>query len=153
MRAAVPLEEFRQRIGAPPTASEWVTVDQDRIDQFADVTGDDFFIHVDPKRAAATQFKGTIAHGLLTLSLLPLFMRSAIPPIADAQLSVNYGYDKVRFLKPVPVGSRLRAHVGLVDVSETRPGFYRLYFDVSVEIEGVEEPALVAHWLLAIWIG
>ena len=108
--------------------------------------------HTDPERAARTRFGGTIAHGLLTLSLLPRLMRSATPLIEGTRMGVNYGYDRVRFLAPVPVGSRVRAHVALAELTEPKPNFIRLAYDVAVEIEGVEEPALVARWLLGRWL-
>jgi len=151
VRETVSLEAFRESVGAAPTCSEWVTVDQALIDDFARVTGDDAFIHVDPERARATRFKGTIAHGLLTLSLLPLLMRSATPLVEGARMGVNYGFDRVRFLAPVPVGSRVRARVTLAEITEPKPSFLRLAYDVVVDIEGSEEPALAARWLLGRW--
>ena len=152
MRKTVKLDSIRSSVGEPGSLSDWIVVDQAMIDGFAHVTGDDAFIHTDPERAARTRFKGTIAHGLLTLSLLPLLMRSATPLIEGMKMGVNYGYDRVRFLAPVPVDSRVRAKVALVELIEPKPNFVRLAYDVTVEIEGVEEPALVARWLLGRWI-
>jgi len=135
-----------------PRPSEWMTIDQPRIDTFAEATGDDAFIHVDPQRAAATRFGGTIAHGLLTLSVLPYLLRSAMPRVSDARMGVNYGYDKVRFLAPVSVGARIRALVGIDNVVEDRPGFATVAYDVQVEIEGAPLPALAARWLIGYWV-
>lgn len=152
MRPTVTLETLRSSVGGPPSPSEWVLVDQARIDGFAQVTGDDAFIHVDPERARQTRFGGTIAHGLLTLSLLPLLLRTATPVLEGSTMGVNYGYDRIRFLAPVPVDSRIRALVALAELNEAKPGFVRLGYDVSAEIEGCAQPALVARWLLGRWM-
>ena len=152
MREFISLEVLRASIGNPTRASDWLLVDQPMIDAFAQATGDDAFIHVDPERARQTRFRGTIAHGLLTLSLLPLLMRSATPVIKGARMGVNYGYDRVRFLKPVPVDSRIRARFALATLTEPKLRFIRLDYDVTVEIEGNDEPALAARWLLGRWI-
>ena len=125
--------------------SRWLTIDQARIDAFADVVEDHQFIHVDPERAAETRFGGTVAHGFLTLSLLSAMACDAVP-LTDA-LSVNYGFDRIRFLSPVPAGSRVRARFAVARVEERVPGETTLHWDVSVEVEGAERPALVARWL------
>ena len=134
---------------APPAEGErisrWLTIDQARIDAFAEVIEDHQFIHVDPARAAETRFGGTIAHGFLTLSLLSAMAYDAIP-LTDA-LSVNYGFDRIRFLSPVPAGARVRGRFTLAEVEERAPGERTLRWDVSVEVEGSERPALVARWL------
>lgn len=152
MRPTVTLETLRASVGGPPTPSDWLLIDQARIDAFAQVTGDDAFIHIDPERARQTRFGGTIAHGLLTLSLLPLLLRTATPLLEGSTVGVNYGYDRIRFLVPVPVDSRIRALIALAELDEAKPNFVRLGYDVSVEIEGGEEPALVARWLLGRWM-
>lgn len=139
-------------IGRPPSASEWVTMGQDRIDGFAQHSGDDAFIHTDPERARGTRFGGAIAHGLLSLSLLPLFARSAIPSVSDARMSVNYGFDSVRFLTPVPAGRRVRGLFTLVAASEDKPGFGKVVHDVVVELEGTGRPALTARWIVGHWL-
>jgi acyl dehydratase len=127
--------------------SRWMTVDQARIDAFAKVTEDELFIHVDPERARETQFGGTIAHGFLTLSLLSAMAYSALPRIEGAVHGVNYGFDRVRFVRPVPSGSRVRGRFTLKALTPRSPKERQLTYEVSVEIEGVEKPALVATWL------
>lgn len=151
-RRCLSLDEHRARIGEPGF-SVWITVDQTMFDTFASVTGDDAFIHTDPHAAARTRFKGTIAHGLLTLSLLPWLMRSAVPDIRNRRMGVNYGYDKVRFLAPVPCGSRVRGRFELEAIEDGGKGLRILRYVVSIEIEGVDKPALVAKWLIGCWIG
>ena len=128
--------------------STWLTVDQDMIDRFADATLDHQFIHVDLVRAAETPFGGTIAHGLLTLSLLPHLLAS-IPELAlpAVRLGVNYGFDRIRFVHPVRSGSRIRAAAILAAIEEVALGQFQQTHEASVEIEGVDKPALVATWL------
>lgn len=145
--AAVTRQELESRIGATLGVSDWFTVDQQRIDAFADVTLDHQFVHVDPERARATPFGGTIAHGFLTLSLLVHLCLPFIPTLANRKLVVNYGFDKVRFVSPVRSGKRIRAIGKLGEVSERKPGNVVLRVDVTVEIEGEEKPALSAEWL------
>lgn len=125
--------------------SDWLLVDQARIDRFAEATGDFQFIHVDPVAAAATPFGGTIAHGLLTLSLLPAFAYATLPPIEGRRMSVNYGYERIRFLTPVRCGARLRAHFTPVEVTPRGDACWQIVLDTSVEIEGEDKPALVAR--------
>jgi acyl dehydratase len=127
--------------------SGWLLVDQGMIDAFADATGDRQFIHVDPGRAAQTPFGGTVAHGFLTLSLLPRLAAESIPAVEDRVMSINYGFDRVRFVAPVRSGSRIRARFVLVDVSERAPREVLTRYAVTVEIEGEEKPALAAEWL------
>ena len=122
--------------------SEWVTVTQEMIDQFAEATGDHQWIHVDPERAADGPFGGTIAHGYLTLSLLPVMIGGMVE-VADASMGVNYGIDKLRLTSPVPVGSRIRAAATLKD-TEPKGGGTLMRIEVTVEIEGSDRPALVA---------
>ncbi|MQM26699.1 MaoC family dehydratase [Glycomyces albidus] len=129
-------------LGARATG-DWFAVDQDRIDAFADATGDHQWIHTDPERAAAGPFGGPIAHGYLTLSLLPRLLEGLIA-IGGLAMSVNYGLDRLRFLQPVPAGARVRAAVELASVEETARGV-RAGYDVTVEIEGGAKPALVAR--------
>jgi acyl dehydratase len=137
------LAELKLLVGSPIGLSDWVTIDQRRIDQFAAVTGDDQWIHVDPVRAAAGMFGSTVAHGFLTLSLLPLFIRSS-HKINGARMSVNYGLNRVRFPAPVPVNSRLRAHFKLLEF-EPIEGGVQLITEVSVEREGHTKPVCVAE--------
>jgi acyl dehydratase len=126
-------------------SSDWITVDQDTIDGFARVTGDHQWIHVDRERAAQGPFGTTVAHGYLTLSLMPAFLASAFH-IEGAQMSVNYGLNKVRFPAPVPVGSRLRAHFRLASC-EAVAGGVQLAIDATVEREGGDKPVCVAQLL------
>ncbi len=127
--------------------SDWLTVDQQRIDQFAEATGDHQYIHVDPERAARTPLGGTIAHGFLTLSLVPkLHEELAVVP-AGAVMAFNYGLDKVRFLAPVRSGSRVRLRTTILDVRRKNAGRLLIAAEATVEIEGVDKPAMVAETL------
>jgi len=141
------VEDLRALVGREVGVSSWVTVDQARIDSFAEVTGDHQFIHVDPARASKTPFGGTIAHGFLTLSLLSAFGLEAQPKIEGAVMGINYGFDKVRFLAPVKAGSRVRGRFVLAGLTQPKPGEIDLTWQVTVEIEGGKRPALVADWL------
>lgn len=133
--------------------SAWMDIDQARIDTFAGVTEDHQFIHTDPAAARETPFGGTIAHGFLTLSLLSRMVETGLPAIANMTMSVNYGFDKVRFLAPVPSGSRVRAHFVLAGVTVRSPGYILFHHQVNVEIEGHEKPALAADWLILAAVG
>lgn len=147
------LERYTARIGETVT-SDWFTVNQARVNQFADVTLDHQFIHVDPERAAKeTPFGGPIAHGFLTLSLLSHFAGAALPPFPEKVIGINYGFDKVRFLSPVRVGSRVRGKFTLAKAEERKPGQIQLTQDCSVEIEGSDTPALAAQWLSLVVTG
>ena len=147
------LEQYTARIGQSVT-SDWFTIDQDRVNQFADVTLDHQFIHVDPERAAKeTPFGGPIAHGFLTLSLLSHFAAAALPAFPEKAIGINYGFDKVRFLSPVRVGSRVRGKFTLAKAEERKPGQIQLVQDCSVEIEGSDTPALAAQWLSLVVAG
>ena len=134
-------------VGRELGVSGWFLIDQERVNAFADVTLDHQFVHVDPERARATPFGGTIAHGFLTLSLLVHLGLPFIPVLANRKLVVNYGFDKIRFAAPVKVGQRIRAVGKLGEVTERKPGNVVMRIDVTVEIEGEEKPALVAEWL------
>ena len=138
-------------IGTEVGVSEWITVDQARINAFADITEDRQFIHVDPEAAKATPFGGTIAHGFLTLSLLSRMSFDGVAPLEGVVMGVNYGFDKVRFLAPVPSGARVRARFKLLGADDkgANGGVARwlLKHEVTVEIEGGDKPALIAEWL------
>jgi len=134
-------------IGVDIEPTDWFVVNQDQINQFADCTLDHQFIHTDPAKARATMFKSTIAHGLLSLSMLPYFAESFGYHLKGTRLGLNYGFDKVRFIHPVKVNSRIRAHAKLIAVDERKPGQYVFSTEVVVEIEGETKPALTAVWL------
>ena len=143
----VPLEEIRDRIGQEVGVSGWLTMDQQRIDEFAESTEDRQFIHVDPQAAAQTPFGTTIAHGFLSLSMLSR-MAAEVMLIPDStKMAVNYGLDRVRFIAPVKSGKRIRGRFRLDSVEEKAPGQLLFRHTVTVEIEGEEKPALTAEWL------
>jgi acyl dehydratase len=137
------LSELQALIGSTLGTSDWQHIDQTRIDQFAAVTGDDQWIHVDPVRAAAGPFGTTVAHGHLTLSLVPVMVRTAFK-VGDVRMSVNYGLNRVRFPAPVPVGSRLRGHFKLMSF-EPIPGGAQIIVEVTSEREGHSKPVCVAE--------
>lgn len=147
MAGTVTRQELEAMVGKDLGTSPWFLVDQERVSQFADVTLDHQFVHVDPERARATPFGGTIAHGLLTLSLIVHLCIDFIPKIEGTKLLVNYGFDKVRFAAPVKVGKRIRASAKLAGVEERKPGDLIMKLHVTIEIENEEKPALVAEWL------
>ena len=134
-------------IGQEVGVSRWITVDQARIDAFARITEDEQFIHVDPERARATPFGGTIAHGFLTLSLASAMSYDAVAPLDGVVMGVNYGFDKLRFLAPVPAGSRVRGRFRLLSAEDKGGGRWLLKHELTVEIEGEDNPALFAEWL------
>ncbi len=134
-------------IGYQSEPTEWFTITQDQIDEFADCTHDQQFIHVDPEKARETPFGTTIAHGFLTLSMLSYFAGSYSVIIEGFYMGVNYGFDKVRFLAPVKVNSRIRAVPRIMDVVEKKSGQYMFKTEVVIEIEGEDKPALIAEWL------
>jgi acyl dehydratase len=138
-------------IGQEVGVSRWITVDQTRIDAFARITEDEQFIHVDPEAAKHTPFGGTIAHGFLTLSLASAMSYDAVAPLDGVVMGVNYGFDKLRFLAPVPAGSRIRGRFRLLSAEDkgAQDGVTRwlLKHELTVEIEGADKPALIAEWL------
>ncbi|HEV7471663.1 MAG: dehydratase [Pseudonocardia sp.] len=146
MRVFNGVDELRQAKGSQLGASDWVTVEQSHIDQFAEATGDHQWIHVDAERAKDGPFGKTIAHGFLTLSLLPVLV-SQVYRVDNVKMGINYGLNKVRFTSPVPVGSRVRGNVELVDVADVGGGAVQITTKITVELEGSERPAIVAEWL------
>ena len=141
-------DEIKARIGTVLGQSSWITVDQKMIDGFAEITNDHQWIHVDPERAKKeTPFGGTIAHGYLSLSLLAGMGYEALPAIANRAMGINYGLDKVRFLNPVRSGSRVRGTFKLADVTQRSAKELLFKYEVTVEIEGQERPALIAESL------
>jgi acyl dehydratase len=145
--SAVDPVAYRALIGREIGVSDWHQITQAAIDAFAELTVDQQFIHVDAARARATALGGTVAHGFLTLSLLSNFAHQVVPPLAGAVMSLNYGFEKLRFLAPVPAGARIRGRFAVRDLRERRSGEWLLALDVRVEIEGSEKPALIAEWL------
>ncbi len=151
-KAETAVEKMKAAVGQDEGVGEWFDVTQELVDQFADVTHDHQFIHVDPERAKAGPFGGTIAHGFLTLSLLTKLIQS-IPSSGDPSwfegvvAGVNYGFDKVRFVSPVRVGKRIRAKASTGDVSLKDPNTIQTKRLVTVEVEGESRPAMVAEWL------
>jgi acyl dehydratase len=137
------IDDIKARIGEELGVGEWVEVSQERIDQFAEATGDHQWIHVDEERAKQGPFGQTIAHGYLTLSLIPSLGGGSLG-VPGTKMGVNYGLDRVRFIAPVPAGSRVRARRKLLDVTEGE-GFVQLKTEVTVEIEGKDKPACVAE--------
>ena len=142
-----PLDEIRKHIGREVGLSDWITIDQPRMDAFAEATEDRQFIHVDPAAAAQTPFGGTVAHGFLSLSLLSRMGADAMLLPAGLTMAVNYGVDQVRFLSPVRSGSRIRGRFVLDSVDERGPGQLLMRHSVIVEVEGQDKPALTAIWL------
>jgi acyl dehydratase len=141
------LDEIRAHVGTEVGVSSWLTIDQARIDAFAGATDDRQFIHVDPTAAARTPFGGTIAHGFLTLSLLSRMAADAMLIPEGVKMSLNYGFDRIRFLAPVRSGKRVRGRFTLDSVEEKAPGQWLFRHTVTVEIEGEDKPALSAAWL------
>ena len=145
------VEALRAHIGKPLGSSEWVVVDQAMIDRFAEATGDHQWIHVDVERAKREMPGGrTIAHGYLTLSLLPR-LNANIYTIKSRKRGVNYGSNKVRFTAPVPSGARVRGHLALKAIEPMGNGCSRLVTEATVEVEGSERPALVAETLSLVY--
>jgi len=141
------LTDIKSRSGTEVGVSGWIAIDQERIDRFADATDDRQFIHVDPEAAAQTLFGGTIAHGFLSLSLVPRLAAEAMLIPDGMKMVINYGLDRVRFLAPVRSGSRVRGRFTLDSVEEKAPGQVLMRHSVAVEIEGEDKPALSAVWL------
>lgn len=147
MTRYVSTEELPELIGTDLGASDWIEISQDRVNEFADATNDHQFIHVDLEKAKASPFGGTIAHGFLTLSLLTFLLSEQLVLPENTAVTLNYGSDKVRFLKPVAVGQRIRAKQQLVEAAEKKPGQWLMKMNVTVEIDGEETPALIAEIL------
>ena len=135
-------------VGREVGVTDWVVVDQERINRFADATDDHQYIHTEPQRAAETRFGGTIAHGFLTLSLLSMFsgMGGSVQ-LAGTVMAINYGLNKVRFISPVKVGQRIRARFTLLEFDEKKAKHFLLKYGVTIDIEGGDKPALIAEWL------
>lgn len=146
------LADYKARMGSEMGVSSWTLIDQARIDAFADITNDHQFIHVNPELAKLTPFGTTVAHGLLTLSLLPSMAYEVMPGIEGTRMGLNYGYNKVRFVAPVKSGKRVRGRFMLKSVNDEKPGQVMSITDVTVEIEDEAKPALVAEWIGLVFI-
>jgi len=140
-------DDIKQYLNKAVEPTEWFTVTQEQINQFADCTLDHQFIHVDEEKAKETEFGSTIAHGFLTLSMLSHFSESFAYFIEGTYMGINYGFDKIRFIAPVKVNSRIRAHATLVEIEEKKPGQFMSKTEITVEIEGQDKPALKAVWI------
>ncbi len=148
------IDELRALIGQDLGAGSWLEITQERVNAFAEVTGDHQWIHVDPARAAQTPNGGTIAHGYLTLSLLPFLgqHRDGVKLELPSKMVLNYGMNRVRFVSPVKVGARIRARTGLKAMDDISAGVYQVTYSQTVEIEGAVRPALVAETLVRIYL-
>jgi acyl dehydratase len=144
MRTFASADELRAAVGEHLGYSDWHVVDQERVNLFADATGDHQWIHVDPERAKAGPFGTTIAHGYLTLSLIPMLMGEVVS-YSGVKMGVNYGCNKVRFPAPVPVGSRVRAGAELAECEDVGGGALQIVMRVSISVEGQEKPSCVAE--------
>ncbi len=146
--------QLKDCIGREMGVSDWFQIDQKRIDAFADATLDHQFIHVNPEQAKETPFGSTIAHGYLTLSLLP-YLQATMPEHIipkGLKMGMNYGFDRLRFMAPVKVGQRIRASATLTEAAEKRAGQWLLTYEYKIEIENEDKPALVAQWLLMYFV-
>lgn len=150
MKSYETLAELQGLVGEVVGTSDWVSIDQSRINTFAEATGDHQWIHVDPERAATGPFGKPIAHGFLTLSLLPTFMTNAFE-LRDVKMGVNYGLNKVRFVQPVPVDSRLRGHFKVQSWEPLEGNGAQITYEMTVEIEGAAKPACVAETILRVF--
>ena len=151
MTKTIKAEDFPSLVGTELDPSPWLEITQERINQFADATNDHQFIHVDPEKAAQTPFGGPIAHGFLSLSLLSYLNAESTVVPENLVMGLNYGSDKVRFLMPVKVGKRVRSIQKVLEVTEKKPGNWLVKYEVAVEIEGEETPALIAE-ILSMWV-
>jgi acyl dehydratase len=147
MPREISLSEVRNIVGTEVGLSDWIMVDQTKIDAFADATDDHQYIHVDPERAKASPFGGTIAHGFLTLSLLSAMNYNCLPKIREQTLGINYGFEKVRFMAPVKAGNRIRGHFMLADSRFRGSSMIMLTYEVTIEVENERKPALTATWI------
>ena len=147
MALTLSVDQLNDYIGEEVGISEWLLVDQERINQFAEATGDHQYIHVDSERAAQTPFGTTIAHGFLTMSLMVLMGYEGSTKLKNSVMGINYGFDKLRFINPVKVNSKIRGRFRLISAEEKNTNQWLLKHNITVEIAGEEKPALVAEWL------
>ena len=146
----IPISAIFEQKGKVYKPSSWVKIDQNLINEFADCTGDHQFIHTDPSKVSKTPLGGTVAHGFLTLSLLPKLCESGTLLVDNMVMGLNYGFNKIRFITPVSEGKRIRVHNRVADIIEKKSNHFLITQNISVEIEGEERPALIADWLIMI---
>ena len=146
-------QELAAKTGEVIGTSDWFEVSQERINKFAEATGDFQFIHIDEDKARQTPFGGTIAHGFLTLSLIPVLgAQTQGVRVEGVKMGVNYGGNKVRFIAPVRAGKRVRSHTKLLELVEKRPGQWQQTSEITIEIEGEDKPALIAEWIMQFFV-
>ena len=146
-------QDLAAKTGEVIGVSDWFDVTQERINKFAEATGDFQFIHIDEEKAKLTPFGGTIAHGFLTLSLIPVLGSLTQGAGVDGvKMGVNYGGNKVRFINPVRSGKRVRSHTKLTELVEKRPGQWQQTNEITIEIEGEDKPALIAEWIMQFFV-
>jgi len=151
--ATITPQEMNALTGQVIGTSEWFEMSQERVNLFAEATGDFQFIHVDPDKARLTPFGGTIAHGFLTLSMLPVMLeKSDCPQVAGVKMAVNDGGNKTRFLAPVRTGKRIRGVFKLLELDEKRPGQWQQTIEMTIEIEGEAKPALICEWITQFFV-
>jgi len=149
----ISLETFKSLVGKEIGVSDWLRVTQERVNAFADATGDHQWIHVDPERAKReSPFGGPIAHGFLTLSLLPFLNEEAMPKPEGIKMGVNYGLNKVRFVSPVPVGSNVRARTVLKELAPAGDNVLQAVLNVTIEIEGQQKPSAAVEWVVRYYV-
>ena len=146
-------QDIAAKVGEQIGTSPWVEISQERINQFAEATGDHQFIHVNEEAAKMTPFGGAIAHGFLTLSMIPyLTGESDVPRPDGIKMAVNYGGNKTRFINPVKSGKKIRGHWKLLEMTEKRPGQWQQTVEITIEIEGEEKPALICEWMTMFFV-
>ena len=146
-------QDLQAKTGETIGTSDWFEISQERINTFAEATGDFQFIHIDEEKAKLTPFGGTIAHGFLTLSLIPVLANMTQGArVENIKMGVNYGGNKVRFIAPVRSGKRVRSHTKLLELVEKRPGQWQQTNEITIEIEGEDKPALIAEWILQFFV-
>ena len=146
-------QELKAMEGQSLGTSEWAVMSQERINMFAEATGDHQFIHINEEAAKMTPFGGTIAHGFLTLSMIPyLSANSDLPKVDGVKMGVNYGGNKTRFISPVRSGKRIRGHWKLLALEEKRPGQWQQTHEITIEIEGEDKPALITEWIMQFFV-
>ncbi|MEL6359685.1 MAG: MaoC family dehydratase [Pseudomonadota bacterium] len=150
--ATVKIDDIADWVGKETGTSDWLVIDQMRINQFADVTEDHQFIHVNEEAAKMTPFGTTIAHGFLSLSMLSKLAEGSVLLVEGVKMGLNYGFDKVRFITPVKSGKRVRGHFTLMAADQKVPGQWQFKYAVKVEIEGEDKPALAAEWLTMMFV-